>query len=67
MLAPVMIPLYFAFTHVREKYIATSREVKREEAMSQSPVYTAFSSTLKGLATVRAYHAQVGLSERSPL
>jgi ATP-binding cassette subfamily C (CFTR/MRP) protein 4 len=36
----------------------TSREVKRLEAITRSPVYASFSATLKGLPTIRAYGAQ---------
>jgi hypothetical protein len=45
-------------TTTTTSYIVTSREVKRLEATTRSPVYAALSSTLKGLPTIRAYGAQ---------
>jgi ATP-binding cassette subfamily C (CFTR/MRP) protein 1 len=43
------------FHWVRTSYLNCSREVKRIEAISRSPVYALFSSTLHGLQIVRAY------------
>ena len=57
---PIFLPLLAAFYHYRQKYVATSREVKRYEAVTRSPVYAAFSATLKGLPTIRAYSRQAG-------
>jgi ABC-type multidrug transport system fused ATPase/permease subunit len=42
----------------RHRYIVSSREVKRFEAVTRSPLYADFSSTLTGLPTIRAYQAQ---------
>ncbi len=36
----------------------TSREVKRWDAVTRSPVFAAFSASLKGLPTIRAFAAQ---------
>lgn len=44
---PVFLPLGFGFFWVRRRYLATSREVKRFEAISRSPVYASFSAVLK--------------------
>ncbi len=46
---PVFLPLGFGFFWVRRRYLATSREVKRFEAVSRSPVYSSFSAVLKVL------------------
>ena len=54
---PVFLPLAFVFVKVRAYYLASSREVKRWEAVSRSPVYAAFSATIKGLPTIRAFRA----------
>lgn len=54
---PVFIPLGFAFFWVQRRYLRTSRELKRFEAVTRSPLYAAFSATLKGLPTIRAYRA----------
>jgi hypothetical protein len=58
LVAPILVPLYFMFSWVRTFYVATSRDIKREEALSRSPLFTSFSSTLKGLSTIRAYKCQ---------
>ena len=53
-LAPIMV-VYYA---VQKKYRETSRELKRLESISRSPLFSHFSETLTGLATIRAYRAQ---------
>lgn len=44
---PVFLPLFVAFWWLRQRYVQTSREVKRLEAITRSPVYASFSATLK--------------------
>jgi hypothetical protein len=44
---PVFLPLGVGFFWVRARYLATSREVKRWEATSRSPVFASFSAILK--------------------
>eukprot|EP00475_Leptophrys_vorax_P018991 TRINITY_DN25961_c0_g2_i3.p1 TRINITY_DN25961_c0_g2~~TRINITY_DN25961_c0_g2_i3.p1 ORF type:complete len:1046 (+),score=330.85 TRINITY_DN25961_c0_g2_i3:240-3140(+) len=48
----VIIPVFY---FVRRRYIASSREIKRLDGVTKSPVLAFFSSTLDGIATVRAY------------
>ena len=52
LLVPV---LYYLFVTLRTKYIKSSREIKRLEAISRSPIYADFSAALDGLNTLRAY------------
>ncbi|KAG2425890.1 hypothetical protein HYH02_014893 [Chlamydomonas schloesseri] len=54
---PVFLPLALAFHLIRARYITASREIKRWEAITRSPVFASFSATLKGLPTIRAYGA----------
>ena len=54
---PVFVPLGCAFFWVQRRYLKTSRELKRYEAVTRSPLYAAFSATLKGLPTIRAHRA----------
>lgn len=54
---PLFVPLGFAFFWVQRRYLKTSRELKRFEAVTRSPLYAAFSAALKGLPTIRAFRA----------
>jgi len=51
-----VFPIVLVFLALKRKYLKSSREVKRLEAMSRSPVFTQISETLVGLVTVRAFH-----------
>ena len=48
-------PMAFIFYFLRRYFITASRKVKRLEATTRSPVYSMFSSTLEGLAIIRAF------------
>ena len=39
-------------------YIASSRELKRLDSLAFSPIFSHFSETLHGLATIRAFRKQ---------
>jgi ATP-binding cassette subfamily C (CFTR/MRP) protein 4 len=54
-LAVIVPPLLFSFAVLRARYLTSSRECKRIEAVTRSPVYAGFSAALEGLATIRAY------------
>lgn len=54
----VMPPMLYIFYLSREKYIQSSREIKRLEAVTRSPIYSDFSATLDGLVTLRAYNIE---------
>jgi len=57
-LAVILIPLGYLFIIVRKKYLTSSREVKRLEAISRSPLFTTFGNSLNGLHSIRAYKLQ---------
>ena len=48
-------PISYVFIKLRRKYVASSLEIKRTEAVLRSPIYANFSATLDGLITLRAY------------
>ena len=48
----------YLFLKLRNYYMQTTRQVKRIEAITRSPVYSAIPSTLEGLSTIRAFSAK---------
>ena len=55
---PIFVPLIGIFIFIQRRYLMTSREVKRFEAVTRSPVYQNFSSILNGLTVIRIFKAQ---------
>lgn len=51
-------PLGFLYMYFQRYYLTTSRELKRLDSVSRSPVYAHFQETLGGLGTIRAYKQQ---------
>ncbi|WVR05627.1 hypothetical protein IAU60_002649 [Kwoniella sp. DSM 27419] len=51
----VFIPLAFVYRMVMRYYLATSRELKRLDAVSRSPIFSFFGETLSGLPVIRGY------------
>lgn len=45
-------------THLVRYYLATSRELKRLDAVSRSPIFAWFSESLNGISTIRAFEQQ---------
>ncbi|KAJ2793881.1 hypothetical protein H4R20_006403 [Coemansia guatemalensis] len=44
-----------AYWFIGALYISASREIKRFESVTKSPIYTHFGETLNGVSTIRAY------------
>ncbi|KAI0352362.1 metal resistance protein YCF1 [Trametes cingulata] len=51
-------PLAWFYIRVMIYYLATSRELKRLDAVSRSPIFAWFSESLNGLSTIRAFGQQ---------
>ncbi|XP_060989327.1 ATP-binding cassette sub-family C member 4-like [Dama dama] len=58
-----VIPLGIIFYVLRRYFLETSRDVKRLECTTRSPVFSHLASSLRGLWTIRAYRAQQKFQE----
>ncbi|KAJ1344932.1 hypothetical protein BSLG_000447 [Batrachochytrium salamandrivorans] len=54
--AAILVPILGAYYFLQLIYRATSRELKRLDSLSRSPLYAHIGETLSGLPTIRAYH-----------
>uniref|UniRef100_A0A8D3DGI7 Cystic fibrosis transmembrane conductance regulator n=1 Tax=Scophthalmus maximus TaxID=52904 RepID=A0A8D3DGI7_SCOMX len=53
-----LLPLLFVFLYLRRYFLETSRDIKRLESTTRSPVFSHLSSSLNGLWTIRAFGAE---------
>ena len=53
-----LFPILGMYYFIQRKYRETSRELKRLDSVSRSPLYALLGETLNGLPTIRAYGAQ---------
>lgn len=60
MFTTVILPIVLIYFLLQRFYIPTSRQLKRMESVSMSPVYNHFGESLAGVQSIRAY----GVSER---
>ncbi|KAJ6656004.1 hypothetical protein lerEdw1_004589 [Lerista edwardsae] len=65
--AVVIPPLGLVYFFVQRFYVATSRQLKRLESVSRSPVYSHFNETLLGVSVIRAFAEQKRFVQQSDL
>ena len=54
----MVVPLGIVYVIYQKYYLRTSRELKRLDSVSRSPIYAHFQESLGGVSTIRAYRQQ---------
>ncbi|XP_066155170.1 multidrug resistance-associated protein 1-like [Euwallacea fornicatus] len=52
----VIVPLLIIYIFIQRYYVASTRQLRRMESVSRSPIYSHFGETLTGTHVIRAYN-----------
>ncbi|XP_074015050.1 ATP-binding cassette sub-family C member 2 isoform X2 [Numenius arquata] len=63
--ALVIIPLSIFYYFVLRFYVSTSRQLRRLDSVTRSPIYSHFGETVSGLSVIRAYGHQERFLQRN--
>ncbi|KAI9326765.1 P-loop containing nucleoside triphosphate hydrolase protein [Zopfochytrium polystomum] len=63
--AAPLIPMLVVYYSIQRLYRQTSRELKRLESISRSPLYANFGETLTGLSTIRAFREEARFTKNN--
>ena len=61
------VPITIVYIFCQRYFVASTRQLKRLESVSKSPIFSHFGETLSGVSTIRAYGAQerfIGLMQK---
>ncbi|KAL2856233.1 P-loop containing nucleoside triphosphate hydrolase protein [Aspergillus pseudodeflectus] len=61
----LVIPLGWVYLNYQKYYLRTSRELKRLDSVTRSPIYAHFQESLGGISTIRAYRQEERFSLES--
>ncbi|KAK8352970.1 hypothetical protein V6Z12_A05G127200 [Gossypium hirsutum] len=54
----LLFPFWYIYSKLQFFYRSTSRELRRLDSVSRSPIYASFTETLDGSSTIRAFHSE---------
>lgn len=54
----LLLPLWYIYSKLQLYYRSTSRELRRLDSVSRSPIYASFTETLDGSSTIRAFKSE---------
>ncbi|KAJ1998330.1 hypothetical protein GGI04_005049, partial [Coemansia thaxteri] len=54
----VMFPLAFVYRYLQLRYLFSSRELRRLDSTTRSPIFAHFQESIGGVSTIRAYNQQ---------